>query len=351
MPQISLFDFIEELEQSLSLTPTPAEVQEVCAALEPEVVRPPRPVFREKEWILKQAEGIPGSVTISRIGRKHLAITPLDLDAALMLHNYRYSEADLVTERRHLKDGRQQIVVLFDGSKKEYTTEEAVPSLIRACIPMFSDKENDHRVFFYFENGYGPDVRDTFLVRHLQQAGFNLVIPPSFERWVRKEWAREVRELTPYSLPEIKDRRPLFDQMEEGLLVHCHTPSGEFEVNSTYVVTKLTDPNGSDLGVQLQKLSGEGENCELVSSRITWLNNGPMEEVFSLAAGTETVYDPDNCLIAKYPREHAQMHQRALAMGRDVYKHTAHDAAQMALKRNGLELQAPTHGQELARRS
>ena len=295
---------------------------------------PVQPSFREKQWILEQARGCPGSVTLVRVGRKHVAVVPLDVDATLMLQAYRHSEADMVLENRRIKGDVVRTVVIKDGSDPLYTTASALrPELIRACIPIDSKKENDSRLYFPFANLFGEDPYQTFLFRHLERSGFHVILSRTLAKWIRKEWRREQKELAPYDLPEIKDRRPLFDQMEEGIMLVCHTDVGEFTHTEKYVVTSLKDQNGSETGIVLQKFLGEA----LHGDKLTWYNNHLMENHFTMEAGTETVYDPTKSLVALYPKEHAQNMDRLKAMNLDLWDHSVYDAAQGAMKRNVMD--------------
>jgi hypothetical protein len=339
MPQISLFDFEAQLAE-LQIIPVlapesvPVEVAEEIQVLtaQPTVHLP---TYQEKKWLLEQAENKSGSITLVRIGRKHIAAVPLDLDAAMMLEAYRDSEANIVTSNQKTSSGNWKVVIIKDGSDPKYPAHAAeLPGLIRACIPIDSKKEHDRRVYFPFDNLFGADPTQTFLYRHLTNAGFNVILTPTVQKWIKREYARMTRELATYDLPEIKDRRPLFDQMEEGLLLRCTADVGSFEHDQRYLVTSLKDDSGSEHGVVLQKLLGEGDAASLQHERLTWHNNGPMEAHFMLEAGTETIYDPFKSLVALYPQEHARNVARLEAMGLDLYRHTIYDASQAAMKRH-----------------
>lgn len=319
----------------------------VSRAIESATLTPATPPYREWDWMLKQAEGIPCSVAILKASRykirslfgkiyrlQAVKVVPLDVEASLVLQHYKNGFNKSWRRSTHI-----DAAILSDSSSHLYTPND-LNSVECCCVlkPMQEDDScplpngKDDRIYFPVDNLLAQNPDDSFLMQHLQRQGLNVILSPSLRGWLRREWLRREIDATPFLLPEVNDTRPLFERAEVGLTLRCTKPVYDFIAGSTYVV----------VGAAVNETTEDGTTQEVVTlvpitSRnavpLKWpFYYGDMEDYFELVDKDQVIYDPPQCLPNKFPHLFHQAQRRLEKLNLPLFKHTAYDAAQISVK-------------------
>jgi hypothetical protein len=365
MIEFSLYEngaFVLPVLDTFSNTAVIQNEEDVPVALvEPEEVHlPAAPAYREREWMMQQAAGIPCSVGIFRAGRYKIRnatneilrltavkVVPYDVEAAMLALDYMtldYDKQEIVvgkTGKKKLKKTKHGDVQEFvDGSSHLYQVGD-LTRIQRCCVvnPIKDDGSNplpkgvDKRLYFPINNLLGPDPENSFLMRHLQRFGFNPILSPSLAGWLKREHLRRQIDMTPFNLPEVKDSRPLFEKVESGLILRCKQATGQFVADTHYVVvgTAIQEDQDDAEGQEIVRLKASTDSP--YKPALEWTPfDGKMDDYFELEYENEVVYDPEQCIPAKFPALYQMAQKRLDRLKLPLFNFAGYDAAQVSVK-------------------
>ena len=156
-----------------------------------------------------------------------------------------------------------------------------------------------------------------------------------------KAYARRERGLTNLLLPEVEDHRPLFERVDEGVVVRCiNNIQGAFTPlcinNQNFVIGEKvigSEEEGTVDMLRLHLLLDSQRTSSAAAKEITAdLVDGDFDKYFETPDTKTAVYDPSECVPAVYAAQVEANRKKLEATGWQLYKHTIYDAAQASVK-------------------
>src|ERR1022692_1401159 len=301
------------------------------AAETPEMELPPvwkepvaLPLWHETEAIFRDIDRTDRAVILQRIGNRAVAVVPRDLMTAAMLKSYAangFDKLGFVYKADELDAGLQP--VMMDGEPKDCRLHFPLKSLLT-----------------------NPFVENSLLWKHLEDLGLKPFCGPSLRNWAMKAVARAEREKTPFNLPVIVDKRPMYDRMEVGLVVKCKEDRAPFKKDLQYVVveTDVIDEEAGDDDTKTAKGVGLKERGKDGGKPVDWNEiDGDMSEFFETddASGA---FDPANTFANVYPELYNAAKKRIDKQNLPVFDFVKDDVAELVNYRSEehtSELQSP----------
>ena len=294
-----------ELEEESPVLVTPPAVE----------VSPVLPNYRELQYVQSMVSK-PNTLILSKLGSKGVLASPADAQA---FHN---------------------MILYMQFGPSATMTAFPVPHLLK--LDNVGNKLHDPtHMLFPIEEVFAQSIEDSVLWDHLQYEGFEVIATPSLAGWVPKAYRRAQRQKTPMLLPEVVDDRPLFERVDEGVVLRCIqtvTDSATFNPPAhsgyTYVIgdKKLgSESEGTEDTLTIHQLHGKSSlSARVITSSLV---NGKFEDYFNVDESTEALYNPATCVPEVYAGLVAANRAKLDATGWQLYEHTKFDAAQAAVKR------------------
>ncbi len=270
--------------------------------------------YQERQWMLAQAQGHEGILLLHKMGSKHCVLEPGDLMGVSILTLLKYSS-------------KEHFCSVPDIVKQSHYRNQA-PAECKS-------NSKTVKMIFSLEELIGAEFTSSKVWKFIHRVGAKVVVSPSLYNWVKREHARRQRQLTSFELPDVKDTRPIADQLELGLVLKCkkYYPGESFTPGREYIVSKVPDVYETDEG---EAAGSEGTSAELVNSggylagTISMLDN--LDEYFETAGSSTKIYDPENCLPKKYPDLVNSYKKKLDKLDLPLFDHVKYDVVQSAVK-------------------
>ena len=282
------------------------------------------PLWHETEAIFRDIDQTDRAVILQRIGNRAIAVVPRDLMTAAMLKSYAangFDKLGFVYKADELDAGLQPI--MMDGEPKDCRLHFPLKSLLT-----------------------NPFVENSLLWKHLEDLGLKPFCGPSLRNWAMKAVARAEREKTPFNLPVIVDKRPMYDRMEVGLVVKCKEDRAPFKKDLQYVVveTDVIDEEAGDDDTKTAKGVGLKERGKDGGKPVYWNEiDGDMSEFFETddASGA---FDPANTFANVYPELYNAAKKRIDKQNLPVFDFVKDDVAELVNYRHVVFTDPPRMG-------
>lgn len=179
------------------------------------------------------------------------------------------------------------------------------------------------------------------MIKILESYGIVVEVAESLKNYMAKERKRQIRENTPYPLPQVQTDVSLFDRCSEGTMISCTKDFGKnaagkpiFQKGSRYMIISAGG-EGRDTVVICTNPIVSGSSVNLVGNgaKHEWTTfDQSMDEFFSDSEATDFGKD----LTKLYPKEVKSAKTRLKAMNLELYDHVIEDASMMSLHRGVL---------------
>lgn len=275
---------------------------------------------REREITAARLELRPAGVLVRRVGHKGVSVTACDVDSAMILLAFR---------KGGLKAVRPEV-----GIEQWEDNRVVVPRMLRMRETHKAEENcfTPVKVYFDIRGAVAPSFGESAVGQFLEILGLSAACPPSLERWIPREYRKQVRENTSLLLPEVVDTRSLYERLEDGMRVRCIKTSPGFAVGNIYVVGQKEPTNGEEGFALLHRALGGGSTSNQPQR---WSETVDMEEYFELETPQSVIYKPEECIPNVYKREFEAFKREVeakVASGEwELFEHTVYDASQAAL--------------------